>query len=91
MSGCCVGSGATAQLCQGSHDGTQTDQGWTEQRLKQFLEYAGSQGATTVTVWSGLEESKKPWNETLPPAMATCPWFVPALLDWVAAGGLMVA
>ena len=52
---------------------------------KEFLDYAGSQGATTVTIWGGLESSKKALNTTSPPAvMDTCPWFVPTLLDWVA-------
>ena len=85
MSGCCSGSGSASQLCR--HLGpvsTTTTRGWTQKRLREFLAYVSSQGATTVTIWSGLESSKKPWNATFPTAVNTCPWFVPTLLDWVA-------
>ena len=68
-------------------NGTHTSLGWSQPTLKAFLEYAGSQGATSVTIWSdGLVSSRKPFNETVRPATSTCPWFVPTLLEWVAAG-----
>lgn len=35
-------------------NGTTTVQGWTQPILKSFLDYAGKQGAQTVTIWSGL-------------------------------------
>ena len=35
-------------------NGTKTLQGWTRPILKSFLDYAGEQGAKTVTIWSGL-------------------------------------
>ena len=68
-------------------NGTHTTLGWSESKLKAFLLYAGSQGSTSVTIWSdGLVSSRKPYNATVRPATSTCPWFVPTLLDWVAAG-----
>ena len=67
-------------------NGTHTTLGWSEPTLKGFLDYVGGQGATSVTVWSdGLVSSRKPVNTTVRPATSTCPWFVPTLLDWVAA------
>jgi hypothetical protein len=35
-------------------NGTTTAQGWTQPILESFLDYAGEQGAATVTIWSGL-------------------------------------
>ena len=65
---------------------TNTTVGWTQRRLKEFIDYAGGQGATTITIWGGLEASKTSLNATSPAVMDTCPWFVPTLLDWVAVG-----
>ena len=85
MSGCCSGSGSSSQLCRSLGPvSTTTTRGWTQKRLKDFLAYVGTQGATTITIWSGLEASKRPWNATFPAAVDTCPWFVPTLLEWVA-------
>jgi len=66
-----------------------TMQGWTQPTLKAFLAYAGSQGAETVTLWSGLIDvpgiynNKTTWAEVFPSSVSTCRWFVPTLLDWV--------
>eukprot|EP01052_Picozoa_sp_SAG31_P066951 SAG31_NODE_25740_length_455_cov_0.896067_1_plen_145_part_01 len=84
----CSGSGSGTQLCRRIGPvATTTSRGWTEQRLKHFLEYVGSQGATTITLWSGLTDFKRPWNATFPAAVDTCPWFIPTLLEWVASSG----
>jgi hypothetical protein len=40
-------------------NGTTTVQGWTQSILKSFLHYAGQQGASTVTIWSGLTATPK--------------------------------
>ena len=70
-------------------NGTHTEQGWSQERLRAFLSYAGSEGATTVTIWSGLTQwrhtKNTTWAEVFPAAVSTCPWFVPTLLEWVAA------
>lgn len=90
-------------------DGITTVQGWTEPKLRGFLEYCGRAGATTVTLWSGLTATPAyiadnitnnvthkttknwpyghlaPWSTVFPEKLKTCPWFIPTLLDWVAA------
>ena len=40
-------------------NGTTTMQGWTQPILKSFLDYAALQGASTVTIWSGLTATPK--------------------------------
>ena len=57
-------------------NGTMTKQGWTESALKDFLKVLDSKGVKVVTIWGDdaflTTESRE-----------TCPWFMPALRQWV--------
>eukprot|EP01046_Picozoa_sp_COSAG06_P003188 COSAG06_NODE_120_length_23106_cov_18.311862_30_plen_384_part_00 len=65
-------------------NGTATKTGWTESVLREFLEFAGQQGIRELAVWtdSAINSGGPNGDQMDDPGLATCPWFVPALLEW---------
>ena len=58
-----------------SADGLSTPNGWTKEALVSFLSFLDDKGVRSVTLWfnNALQQFKDGY---------TCPWFMPALLDW---------
>lgn len=53
-------------------NGTQTRSGWTQAKVRDFLDFAGGVGVTDIAIWDLVVKA----------GMPTCPWFVPELRRW---------
>eukprot|EP01043_Picozoa_sp_COSAG02_P057745 COSAG02_NODE_7064_length_3201_cov_43.745003_3_plen_389_part_00 len=70
------------------HSGTLTMSGWTKPVLRQFLEFAGGAGITSIAIWTDGAMSQLPYPNGNP-SLSTCNWFVPELWRWVQGDGHM--
>ena len=68
-------------------NGSMTHTGWTDTVLHEFLGFAAEKGITTIAVWTdGAMNGGGPrGNQMDDPKLATCQWFVPALVAWASA------
>jgi hypothetical protein len=63
--------------------GTLTMSGWSQPVLRQFLEFAGGAGITSIAIWTDGAMNTRRAYPNGNPSLSTCDWFIPELRRWV--------